>query len=265
MKKKTLFIILGVVLALALILLVLWLCAPDKATPLNQDTEDTKYPCVVTQDGENLKVEIDGGVKGYEWAVTDYGENTASAVVEKSSEKGARILVKPLMAGASRLTISLQNTENPADMRSQIFLNVMVQNGAVSLVSQTRKDLVIDDEGKEKDGTQPFILKPMMDGSYRVNVIGKPKAEWSAFVVRGTATVTQIEREYDAQVTEYASPASFTFTCKGEENCVILIKDDVNSEALKIEMKYDAETGFSPLTTDWLTLPTAAENVTKAE
>lgn len=264
MKKKTLFIILGVVLALALVLLVLWLCAPDKPAPLNKDTDETKYPCVVTQDGDNLQVDIDGGVEGYEWVVTDYGENTASAVVEKSSEKGARILVKPLMAGASRLTISLQSTENPADMRSQIFLNVMVQNGVVSLVSQTRKDLVIDDEGKDKDKTQPFILKPMMDGSYMVNIIGKPKAVWSTFVARGTATVTEIEREYDEQVTEYASPASFTFTCKGEENCVIFIKDDVNSEALKIEMKYDAETGFSPLTTEWMTLPTVAESTTKA-
>ena len=265
MKKKTLFIILGVVLALALVLLVLWLCAPNKPEPLNQDAEGTKYPCVVTQKGENLQVDIDGGEEGYEWAVTDYGENTASAVVEKSSEKGASILVKPLMAGASRLTISLQNTENPADMRSQIFLNVMVKNGTVTLVSQTRKDLVIDDGGEDTDKNRSFTLKPMMDGSYRVDVIGKPKAVWSAFVVRGTATVTQAERDYDEQVTKYASPASFTFTCTGEENCVILIKDDVNSEALKIEMKYDAETGFSPLTTDWTTLSTVAENVTKAE
>lgn len=258
MKKKTLFIILGIVLlVLVAALVILWLCmSPEKAAPLNEDVSDTKYPCTVTQKGENLQVDIDGGVEGYEWAVTDYGENTASAVVEKSDEKGARIIVKPLMAGASRLTISLQNTENPADMLSQIFLNVMVKNDVVSLVSQTRKDLVIDDGDKN----QSFSLKPMMDGSYKVTVIGKPKAVWSAFVVRGTATVTKLERDYDEQTTKYASPASFTFTCKGEENCVILFKDEVNSEALKIEMKYDAETGFSPLTTDWMTLPTVAEN-----
>lgn len=262
MKKKTLFIILGVVLALALVLLILWLCMPEKPAPHN-GTSDTKYPCVVTQKGENLQVDIDGGVEGFQWAVTDYGENTVTAVVETSSEKGARILVKPLMAGPSRLVISLQGIENPADMRSQIFLNVMVKNGAVSLVSQTAKDLEVATESN--DDAQPYTLKPMMDGSYMVSVMGKPHATWSVFVARGKATVTQTEREYDERVAEYVSPAAFTFTCQGEENCVIFIKDDVNSEALKIEMKYDAETGFSPLKTEWITLPTEAETPTKAE
>ena len=262
MKKKTLFIILGVVLALALVLLVLWLCAPEKPAALNDDDADAKYPCVVTQKGENLQVEIDGGAEGCEWLVTDYGENTATAVVEKSSEKGARILVKPLMAGASRLTVSLQGIDDPEDVRSQIFLNVMVKNNTVSFVSQTRKDLVIDDK---KGDAQRFTLKPMIDGSYRVNVLGKPKAAWSTVVARGSMIVTENETEHDETLLEYATPVEYTFTCRGEENCVLLIIDSVNSEALKIEMKYDAETGFSPLTTEWVTVPTEAETPTKAE
>ena len=256
------FIILGVVLVLALALLILWLCAPEKPAPLNEEPTDAKYPCVVTQKGENLQVEIDGGAKGCEWLVTDYGENTATAVVEKSSEKGARILVKPLMAGASRLTVSLQGVDDPADIRSQIFLNVMVKNNTVSFVSQTRKDLAIDDD---KDDTQRFTLKPTIDGSYRVSVLGKPKAEWSTVVARGSMIVTESETEHDETLLEYATPVEYTFTCQGEENCILFIIDSVNSEALKIEMKYDAETGFSPLTTEWINVPTEAGTPTKAE
>ena len=266
MKKKTLLIILGIVLVLVAVLFVLWLCRPKTNTvvPLNEEAADTKYPCTVTQSGENLQVDIEGGKQGYVWKVTDYGENTASAVIEKSDESGARILVKPLMSGASCLTISLQKVENPAEIESQIFLNVMVQNNTVSFVSQTRKDLAPISATNAAGEQQPFTLKPLMDGSYQVSVFGKPNAKWSVNVARGKATVTNDTPDLDEKLTEKVSVGSFTITCKGEENCLIFIKDEVHSEALKIEMKYDPAAGFSPLQTEWVTLPALSEETTPA-
>lgn len=265
MKKKTLLIVLGIVLVLVAALFVLWLCRPKNAAvaPLNEDAADAKYPCTVTQSGENLQVDIEGGKYGYLWKVTDYGENTASAVIEKSDESGARILVKPLMSGASCLTISLQNTENSAEIESQIFLNVMVQNNTVSFVSQTRKDLA-SVGANTASGQQPFTLKPMIDGSYQVNVFGKPNAEWSVNIARGKATVTNDTPSLDKKLTEKVSLGAFTITCKGEENCLIYIKDDAHSEMLIIEMKYDPAAGFSPLKTEWVTLPASSEETTPA-
>ena len=103
MKKKVIWIILGIVIALAVALLILWLCTPKKpaVVPLNADDSSAKYPCTVTQDGDNIKLFIKGSLEGYEWVVTDYERNTLSTVLEGTDENGTTFLIKPLMSGES--------------------------------------------------------------------------------------------------------------------------------------------------------------------
>lgn len=261
MKKKTLFIILGIVLALALVLLILWLCTPEK-TPLNESDPDVTYPCTVTQQGENLLVTIQGGEEDCAWAVTDYGNGTVTAVVEKSGKNETRFLVKPLMSGSSRLTFSLRTTKGVPEVRSRISLDVAVNGNTVGYVGQSHADIA----AVKKDDKAPYSVHMMRDGTCLVTLIGQPGAEWDFVVTRGQAFGVRCDTQPTGTTNsaDDLSLAQYKVTCRGNENALIFVMDRVHGEALQLEMKYDSETGFSPLTTEWLTLPTVAESTTKA-
>ncbi len=256
MKKKTLFIILGIVLVLALVLLILWLCTPEK-TPLNEPDPDVTYPCTVTQQGENLLVTIQGGEKDCAWVVTDYGNGTVTAVVEKAGKNETRFLVKPLMSGSSRLTFSLRTTEGVPEVRSQISLDVAVNGDTVSYVGQNHADIPT----AKKDDEAPYSVHMMSDGTCLVTVIGQPNAAWDFVVTRGQAFGVRCDTQPTGTTdsADDCSLAQYKVTCRGNENALIFVMDRVHGEALQLEMKYDAATGFSPLSYEWITLPAQAE------
>ncbi len=262
MKKKTLFIILGIVLVLALVLLVLWLCMPEK-TPLNESEPDATYPCTVTQQGKNLLVTIQGGEEDYEWAVTDYGNGTVTAVAENSGKNETRFLVKPLMTGSSRLTLSLRSTKSLSDVRSRISLDVAVKGDTVSYVGQSHTDIAAVN-GDEK---VPCSARMMSDGTCLVTAVGQPDAQWDFVVVRGKAVGVRCDTQPTGtnDSANGSSLVQYKVTCKGTENVLIFVMDTAHGEAMQLEMKYDGQAGFSPLSYEWITLPTAAENTTSTQ
>ena len=256
MKKKTLFIILGIVLVLALVLLILWLCMPEKEV-LSEADPDATYPCTVTQQGENLRVVIQGGEEDCEWAVTDYGNGTVTVVAEKSGKNEARFLVKPLMTGASRLTFSLRSTKSLSDVRSRISLDVAVKGDAVSYVGQSHTDIA----AVKADEKAPCSARMMSDGTCLVTAVGKPNAQWDFVVVRGKAYGVRCDSEPTGtnDSAKDSSLVQYKVTCTGTENVLIFVMDTAHGEAMQLEMKYDGQAGFSPLAYEWITLPTAAD------
>ncbi len=252
MKKKTLFIILGIVLVLVLALLILWLCTPKK-TPLNESDPDVTYPCSVTQQGENLLVTIQGGEEDCAWAVTDYGNGTVTAVVEKSGKNKTSFLVKPLMSGSSRLTFSLRTTKGVPEVRSQISLDVAVKGDTVSYVGQSHTDIAV----AKQDDKVPYSVHMMSDGTCLVTAVGQPGAEWDFVVARGKAYGERCDTEPTGTTNsaDDFSLVQYKVTCTGNENVLIFVMDRIHGEALQLEMKYDDQVGFSPLSYEWITLP----------
>lgn len=224
----------------------------------NADTESLySYTMTVTPDG--LLVTVTGGKDGYSWKAETSDFTVILPEQQDAAEGETAYLLAPLKDGFTRVSLNLLHDRSYGVCGYQIFLDLNVADGALSVRNNGHIELMepIEDAGKR------YMLYQEADASYVVRLKAGEKAAWQFSADSDAVTGGYYEPFDRAGMAELgvseeelaALPVFFRFRCSGEEPVTVLIEDTGRGETLRIQMDWAEGLGMVPYACEMLSEP----------
>ena len=224
----------------------------------NADTEALySYMMAMTPDG--LLVTVTGGKDGYSWKAETSDFTVVLPEQQDAAEGETAYLLAPLKDGFTRVSLNLLYDRSCGVCGYQIFLDLNVADGALSVRNNGHIELMEPIE----DADKRYMLYQEADASYVVRLKADEKAAWQFSADSDAVTGGYYEPFDRAGMAELgvseaelaALPEFFRFRCSGEEPVTVLIEDTGRGETLRIQMDCAEGLGMVPYACEMFSEP----------